>query len=493
MSAPEHPATPASAPDHEGHSVGHPDGVDGGRDARSTGGFTERLAALTTHVRRGRRAEPESESPTVVVIEEPTGAPRPGHSVPAFVMEAGAWSWRLLSIGAVLFVSVSLLTRIPIVTIPFIVAMLFTAVLGPVQRWLSKTVRLPHGVAALVALLIGVAALAVIGNFLYEQVTTNLPRMAAQLGDTINRLMIWLQEGPLQVSDAQVGQLSLQAQDVINRNQEALLSGALSTLSTVSHAIGGALLVLLATFFLLRDGELIWGWALSILPRQARPRINYVGRFGWRTLGGFVRGQTIIAALHAITVFIVLVVLDVPLAPALAILVFLGSYVPILGMMFAGTLCVVVALIENGPVSALVVAITILILIQLEAHLLQPLIMARTVEVHPLGVAMAVLAGTSLGGIAGALFAVPLVAFLNAAIRAANMPLPGSVQPGDSPVAVDPATDGQAGDDRASPAQQAPADPVSTASAQTAPDRADWPAAETKTGETLGSASGGAS
>lgn len=400
------------------------------RERHLPGAITDRLTALS---RARLRPEPETEV-VYVPVEEPRVPPRPGHTVPNFVVEGAAWSWRLLSMAALALAVVYLLTRIPIVTVPFVVALLLTAVLGPVQRWFQNTCRLPHGFSAVLALLVGVAFLGAIGNFVARQITGQAPRLMGQLEVTVVRLTEWLQKGPLRVSDAQVAEYSKEIQAAISRNQEALLTGALSTASTLTHALGGALLVLLATFFLLRDGDTIWNWVLSLLPRRSRPRINHVGRFGWRTLGGFMRGQTIIALLHAVSVFIVLVILEVPLAPALAVLVFVGSYVPILGMTIAGTLCVVVSLIEDGMVAAIVVAVTILVLIQLEAHLLQPFIMARTVEVHPLGVAMAVLAGTSLGGIAGALFAVPLVAFANATIRAANMPLPTLARSEDEPV-----------------------------------------------------------
>ena len=351
------------------------------------------------------------------------GPGAPGRTVPQTVREAAAWSWRMLVIGAVAYLLVRVLAMVPIVTIPFVVALLLTAVLAPVQRWLRDRLRVPHSLAAFGALLLGVGIISLIGWFVGTQVRTNAPRMASQLSVTLDFLATWVQRGPLQISDAQVEQYGEELQRAIAANQERLVSGALSTLSAVSHLLAGMLLLLLATFFLLRDGDRIWGWVLSLLPLASRARTDAVGRFGWRTLGGFMRGQTIIAFLHGSTVFVVLVVLQVPMALALSVLILVGSYIPILGMTVTGTLCVIVSLIEHGPAAAIVVAITIIVLIQLEAHLLQPLIMARTVEVHPLGVAMAVLAGTTLGGIAGALFAVPIVAFLNATIRAAHMPL----------------------------------------------------------------------
>ena len=115
---------------------------------------------------------------------------------------------------------------------------------------------------------------------------------------------------------------------------------------------------------------------------------------------------------------IILLILQVPLAAALGVLIFLGSFVPIIGLVIAGFFASAVALLEHGLTAAIVVAIAITVLVQLETHLLQPLIMSRSVEVHPLAIALSVLTGTVLAGIVGALLAVPLVAFLNTTVHA---------------------------------------------------------------------------
>ncbi|MDO5697001.1 MAG: AI-2E family transporter [Dermatophilus congolensis] len=347
-----------------------------------------------------------------------------GHTVPLGLKEAAAWSWRILLVAALVYVGARALAQVPIVTIPFITSLLLAAVLTPVRRWLHVKCRIPHSLAAFIALLIGVTAIVGIFTFIVAQVRANAPRMIEGFVAFVEQASVWLRDGPLQMNDEQVAGYANEISAYLTRNQEALLSGALSTLSTLTHLIGGFLLLLLTTFFMLRDGEPIWSWTLSLLPRRSRRRLDQVGRAGWHTVGGFVRGQTVIALLHATTLFVLLWVLHVPMAVALSVLIFVASYIPILGMTVAGSFCVIVSLIEHGPGAALIVAIAILTLVQLEAHLLQPLIMAHHVEVHPLGVAIAVLAGTTLGGIAGALFAVPIVAFVNATIRATAEPLP---------------------------------------------------------------------
>lgn len=416
---------------------------DGGREADGGGtppsGEAGRLrgavGSITRTVRARLDAPPPSQwgstasgqhepmSTTVhVTMPEPT---RPeSDPVPRGVRVAAAWSWRLLLIVAAVYLVAQALAAVPIVTIPFVVALLLTAVLGPVQRRLHRGAHVPHSLAAFLALLLGIAVIGAIGTFVALQISANAPRMTEQFTQFLDDASRWLREGPLRLSDSQVEKYIQELSDTISKNQGTLVTGAITTLSTLSHVIAGGLLLLLSTFFLLRDGEVIWRWVLGLLPTSSRRRIDQVGRVGWHTLGGYMRGVTIIATLHATTIYVVLHVLEVPLALALSVLIFVGSFIPLIGMTVTGIFCIIVSLIEHGPAAATVVAITIVVLVQLEAHLLQPLIMSRNVEVHPLGVALAVLAGTSVAGVAGALFAVPIVAFANATLRAVHLPLP---------------------------------------------------------------------
>ena len=130
------------------------------------------------------------------------------------------------------------------------------------------------------------------------------------------------------------------------------------------------------------------------MPAPARQQVDYAGRRGWFSLGGYVRGQVIIAFIHAVTITILLFILRIPLAAALGVLIFLGSFIPILGLTISGALCVGVALLEHGVGAAIIVAIAIIVLVQIEGHLLQPIIMSRAVHIHPLAVVLAVAAGT---------------------------------------------------------------------------------------------------
>ncbi|MEP7177874.1 MAG: AI-2E family transporter [Pseudonocardiales bacterium] len=334
------------------------------------------------------------------------------------VRVAAAWSWRLIVIGAALYLLAKIFVKIELVAFSFILALFLTAVLHPLESRLRTMMGGPKSLPAACALLFGVAVLTGVGWFVVWQISTHYTQLGNQVTHVVDQTKHWLQTGPLHLKSADLDKVSKNITDAIQSHQGQLISGAIATLRTVAEALAALLLILLSTFFLLRDGELIWGFVLRLFPARAHPRLDTAGRAGWRSLGGYMRGQTLIALFHGISIAVVLLVLRVPLAAALGVLIFLGSFIPIIGLTVTGALCVAITLLEHGVTAAVVVAVSILVLVQVESHLLQPIIMSRSVEVHPLAIALSVITGTTLGGIPGALMAVPLVAFLNTTVRA---------------------------------------------------------------------------
>ncbi|WP_375489333.1 AI-2E family transporter [uncultured Jatrophihabitans sp.] len=359
---------------------------------------------MSDRAQRKRRGEQASADSAVEAVTWP-------------VRVAAAWSWRLLVIAAGIYVLLLIFGKIELVAFSFILALFLTAVLHPLERQLRR-VPGPKSLSAALALLIGIGALVGIGFFVSWQISTH----ASQFGDQINSLVAkinhWLHHGPLHLNQADLDKISSEITNTVKSHQGQLISGAIATVQTVVEVLGALLLILLSTFFLLRDGDAIWQWVVRLFPRAAHERLDAGGRAGWRSLGGYMRGQLIIALFHGIAVMIVLFILQVPLAAALGVVIFLGSFVPLIGLTVAGALCTAVALLEHGVTAGVVVAIAIVVLVQLEAHLLQPLIMSRSVEVHPLAIALAVITGTVLAGIVGALLAVPFIAFLNSTVHA---------------------------------------------------------------------------
>jgi predicted PurR-regulated permease PerM len=390
------------------------------------------------------------------VRDDPQTRPKPGpgphrdavDSVTWPVRVAAAWSWRLLVIGLGVYVLARIFHRIELVAFSFVLALFFTAVLHPLEKLLQR-IPGPRSLSAGLALLIGLAILAGIGWFVTWQITTHSTQLGDQLSNFVDQTRDWLHTGPLHLKSSDLDNIANNITDTIKQHQGQLISGAIQTVRTVVESLGAFLLILLSTFFLLRDGEQIWNWTLRLFPRTAHERLDNAGRVGWRTLGGYMRGQVLIALFHGVSITVVLFILQVPLAAALGVLIFLGSFVPLIGLTVTGALAVAVALLEHGVTGAIVVAVAIIVLVQLEAHLLQPLIMSRSVEVHPLAIALSVLTGTILAGIVGALLAVPFVAFLNSTIHAlrvepalpegeAGFPVEEKTGPGEPVDAADP-------------------------------------------------------
>jgi putative heme transporter len=340
------------------------------------------------------------------------------------VRVAAAWSWRLIVIAVIVYLLAAIFRKVELVAISVILALFLTAVLHPLEKVLSRALPGPKSLPAALTLFVGIAALGGIGWFVTWQIVTEAGQLGDHLTDVVDSTKHWLQTGPLHLKSADLDNLTNNITDTIKSHQDQLISGAIETLRTLSKFVAALLLTLLATFFLLRDGELVWGWVVRLFPRQAQPRIDGAGRVGWSTLGGYMRGQLFIALFHGVTVTVLLLVLRVPLAAALGVLIFLGSFIPLVGLTITGALCVAFALLEHGLTSAIVVAVSIVVLFHLEGHLLQPVIMSRAVSVHPLAIALTVITGATLGGIPGALIAVPLVAFLNATVPALRADVP---------------------------------------------------------------------
>jgi putative heme transporter len=337
-------------------------------------------------------------------------------SVSWAVRAAAMWALCVLAVVAAGYVGVKLFERVSLIAFAFILSLFFTAVLVQLVNRLAA-LGMHRTLATALVLLMGIAVFALTAWFVIAQITSHASELGDQIVAVANKITDWLKRGPLHLKDSDINAWQKQITDTVRKHQGELLSGAVNTVRTVIEVLSGMLLALFSTFFLLRDGELVWRWVLRLFPHVARDRVDGAGRRGWQTLGGYVRGQVTIAFIHAVTITILLFVLRIPLAAALGVLIFLGSFIPIIGLTVSGALCVGVALLEHGTGAAIVVAIAIIVLVQVEGHLLQPLIMSRAVHIHPLAVVLAVGAGTALYGIVGALIAVPLTAFTNSFVR----------------------------------------------------------------------------
>ena len=346
-------------------------------------------------------------------------------SVEPLVRKAAAWAWRLLVILAAVVAVLWVVEKLEVIVVPVLLALMISALLVPPVDWLDRR-GLPRGGAVTLVLLVGFAILGGILTFVISQFVYGLPDLTKQVERSIDSSRRWLIEGPAHLRGEQIDNAGNAAIQALHNNQAKLTSGALSTAATVTELVASAVLALFTLIFFLYGGRNIWQYVTKIVPAGARDRVVEAGRAGYGSLIGYVRATFLVALTDAAGVGTGLAIMGVPLALPLASLVFLGAFIPLVGAVIAGFLAVIVALLAKGIVYALATLGLLVVINQLEAHLLQPLVMGRAVSIHPLGVVLAIATGGVLAGIVGALLAVPTVAFLNNAVQVLLAPDPSA-------------------------------------------------------------------
>ncbi len=348
--------------------------------------------------------------------ESGRAARRDSDLVHPLVRVSAEWTWRLLVLFAGFLAVGYLVQTLSTVFIPLAIGLLAAALLSPLVDWMDR-IGVPRSAAVLVALVGSIGLLAGVLSFITEQFIAGLPELSAQFTTSIEQVQQWLIDGPFHFSQDQINQAAENAANAIEKNQEKITSGALATATVLTEIVTGSLLTLFILIFFLYGGEQIWEFVTRIVPTPARPRVRLAGRQAFGSLIGFVRATVAVAAVDAIGIGAGLAILGVPLALPLASLVFIGAFIPIIGAFIAGFVAVFIALVTKGFVTALIVLGIIVAVMQLEGHVLQPLLLGRAVRIHPLAVVLAITAGLVVAGIAGALLAVPIVAMLNTAVR----------------------------------------------------------------------------
>lgn len=342
--------------------------------------------------------------------------PDPAHQsavwqVPLGVRVASEWGWRLIVVSAALLGALWLFAYLSEVTVPLVVALLLAALLYPVVRFLSQAV--PRGAAAGLTV-VGTLAL-IIGmlSFVGSQFTSQFSDISDQVGQGVSEVRGWFRD-TFGISDTQVDQWIDRAREEVSSSGGNLGETAAQAGLTVTHLVAGFFIAMFALFFFLYEGERIWAWVVRLFPRTSRERVHQSGVIAWGQLSAFTRATILVAAVDALGIGIVAAVLGVPFASGIAVLVFFGAFVPVVGALVSGAVPVLLALVALGPVKALVMLGGVIAVQQFESHVLQPFLLGRAVRVHPLAVILGIAAGVVVAGVIGALIAVPLVAVLNA-------------------------------------------------------------------------------
>ncbi|WP_315432339.1 AI-2E family transporter [uncultured Rothia sp.] len=350
------------------------------------------------------------------VAEEHVAEEERGYRVPFAMEVAGAWAWRIIMIVGAGWILWNGLVPVSLLVISLLVALLLAALLSPAVMLMRKK-GIRAGGAAAIAVIGMILVLAGIISLTGQQLVRGFVSMADKALQGYQQLIGWLKDLGYEFGADQLNQLLDQVESAVTNNPSSVLHGVSQVGSTAAEVATGTLLTLFTLIFFLMEGERIWLFVTRLFPKDARAAVNGAGRAGWKSLGAYVRVQILVAAIDAIGIGIGAAILGVPLVIPLCVLLFLGSFIPVIGAVVSGAVAVLLALVALGPVQALIMLGIVLLVQQIESHLLQPLIMGKAVSLHPLAVIFSVAGGSMIFGALGALFAVPTLAVVNAVVR----------------------------------------------------------------------------
>ena len=330
-------------------------------------------------------------------------------AVPRGIRTASEWAWRALVIGAALVAVLYLTGLLSEVVIPILVAMLLAALLQPIFNALARVI--PRGAAAGITVFGTLAVVFGMLSFVGTQLTSQITDIGTKVTDGMDQIRQWLNT-TFGITDNQLESYIGKLRDWVSSGN--LTDTAASAGLTATHIVAGFFLAMFSLYFFLYDGPLVWGWVVRLFPRTARERVHSSGLIAWTQLSAFTRATLIVAAVDAAGIGIGAAILGVPFASGIALLVFFGAFIPVVGAAVSGAVAVLLALVALGPIQALIMLGIILAVQQIEAHLLQPILVGRVMKIHPLAILLGIATGVILAGIVGGLIAVPTVAVLNA-------------------------------------------------------------------------------
>ncbi|WP_454043710.1 AI-2E family transporter [Cellulosimicrobium sp. Marseille-Q8652] len=369
------------------------------------GAGSDRSAASVKHLagasREARKVAGARRNPSVVGYDD---------TVPSWLRTTAGWSWRLLMVVAAVALIFYATAQVQLVFVAVFLALVITSVLRPVTDFYARV--MPRGLATALAILSALLFFAGLLTYIITSVAGQWEELAGEFSDGIDQILDFLENGPLPVSITgdDVNEWIENGRQWLAEHGGDIASQAAASAGSVFEAFAAIALAIFCTVFFLARGKDLWTWFLNQLPARSRDSWKIAGGAGWYTFSGYARGTVLIALADGVLAFILLAILGVPLAAPLAVLVFIGAFIPIIGAPLAMIIAAVVALAADGFVTALIVTVGIALIGQFEGHILQPLIMGAQVSLHPVVVALAVTGGTLLAGILGAVVSVPLVA-----------------------------------------------------------------------------------
>lgn len=331
----------------------------------------------------------------------------PGHLWTDGLGTAATRSVQILAVIAVAAVLVVGLLRVTVIVIPVLISLILASAAAPLISWLKRH-RIPDVLATVIVFLGTFLVLGTIVWWIVRSVENEWDELRTSVLEGVDAVQALVSRLPFDIDSDQIDQWLDVAQGWLTSG--ALGSTALSGLSAVGNFGTGLALTLVVTFFFMKDGPRIWAFLLSWVKPTHRDRVDRAGHAAGKIFGGYIRGTSVVAAVDATFIGIGLAILQIPLALPLAIMVFIGAFIPIVGAVLVGAMAALVALVTSGPVAALIVIAIVIGVNQLEGNLLQPVVMGNTLSLHAMVVLLALTAGSVLSGIIGAILSVPLVA-----------------------------------------------------------------------------------
>ncbi len=348
----------------------------------------------------------------------PPGPPDAPHSeVPRWLQTAAAWSWRLLLLSILLYVAARIAALLYLVVVPCAAAILLTALLQPPTARLRRAGLRPLA-ATWCTLGLAIALLAGAVALVTARVRVEYPNLVNQVKHTTTQVQSWLAGPPFHLHTGNLQKLSDSIVKYISQHKSLVEGTVVTGGRIVAEILAGVVLTFFVSFFLIKDGDRIWAWLTSRLRPERKRRADLAGGASWQAVVYYVRGTVMIAAIHATVIGITLSIMNAPLVAPLSLFMFLAAFVPLVGVLAAGALAILVVLATKGWIFAVILLGIMIVMNQLEGHLLQPQVVGKMVRLHPLAVILVLAVGGVVAGIAGAVVAVPITAAVTGAVRA---------------------------------------------------------------------------
>jgi predicted PurR-regulated permease PerM len=417
---------PSAAPDAETGAGG------GSRSASGVLDAVRRLFSRAPAPEPAEPAQPREDGPAEAEAEVEGGqVPGQGQQVPRLLQLSASWAWRLLLVGLLIYITFRLAVELRLVVLPFIAAMLLTALLQPLTARMKRAGMAPL-LATWCTFLLAVLVIAGVIFLFADRVSADYDTLANEVAKTASQVQHSLAGPPFHLNAKRLQTYTNDLVKYLSQHKAQIAGTVLAGGKYAIEFLTGLILGLFITFFLLKDGGKIWVWLIKGLRPEPRRRVNMAGETAWRTLVAYMRGTTLVAAIHALFIGLALWLLGVPLLVPFIVLVFLAAFLPLVGILVVGALAILVALATKGWVAAVILLAVLLLENQIESHLLQPLVVGRLVRLHPLSIILVLAVGGIIAGIPGAIVAVPFTAVITYAwpvLRAGHSGQPGPEGP----------------------------------------------------------------